>query len=283
MISKPTFCIRTALLAAGALVLSPSLLSQTAPVPLEKLEGKTILLFSPHPDDDTFCCAGTLALLAKRKNNIHIFIYTNDDKGSHDPDMTSERLARIRKAEEEESVRLIGIPKENIHWMQFHDGMLEYASPRDLVEQVTKIIRSYRRDLVMLIDPGSEQVRWHKTDHRMAANNTMDAIRAAEWHLYFPNQRLHDGLQPWAVPLEAYFYVTPSDANYWVNIDEVFDLKLDAALAHVSQWEPSIRKYRPDWDPKDRQALLQTLRARALRKDGHFVEAFRVGSGFNQQ
>ena len=43
-------------------------------------------------------------------------------------------------------------------------------------------------------------MRRHKTDHRMAAMNTIDAIRAAEWHLYFPNQRLHDGLEPWYVP-----------------------------------------------------------------------------------
>src|ERR1700758_2614434 len=84
------------------------------PVQLEKLEKKTILLFTPHPDDDTFCCAGTLALLAKRQNNIHIVIYTNDDKGSYDAEMTSQRLAQIRSAEEEEACRIIGIPKENI-------------------------------------------------------------------------------------------------------------------------------------------------------------------------
>ena len=274
---RPTLVVRLALLATAPLML------HAQGTLLEKLEGKTILLFTPHPDDDTFCCAGTLALLAKRQNNIHIFIYTNDDKGSNDLDMTSERLARIRKAEEEEACRIIGIPKQNIHWMQFHDGMLEYASPKDLVEEVTKIIRTFRPDVVMSIDPGSEYVRWHKTDHRMAANNTMDAIRAAEWHLYFPNQRLHDGLQPWKVPMEAYFYVTPKDANYWVNIDDVVDLKLAAAVAHVSQWEPSIDKYRADWDPKTVADLKQRLRARALRKDGHIVEAFRVGAGFNQQ
>ena len=186
---------------------------------LEDLHGKTILLFTPHPDDDTFCCAGTLALLAKNGNNIRIVIYTNDDKGSYDPDMTSERLARIRMHEEEEACRIVGIPKENIKWLEYHDGMLEYANPRDLVEEVTRIIRRVRPDAVLSIDPGSEYVRWHKTDHRMAANNTMDAIRAAEWHLYFPNQLLHEGLQPWIVPQEYYFYVTDKEANYWVNID----------------------------------------------------------------
>jgi LmbE family N-acetylglucosaminyl deacetylase len=250
---------------------------------LEKSENKTILLFTPHPDDDTFCCAGTLAILAKRHNNIHIFIYTNDDKGSYDLEMTSQRLARIRKAEEEAACKIVGIPKENIHWLQFHDGMLEYANPLDLVEEVTKIIRTYRPDVVMTIDPGSEYVRWHKTDHRMAANNTIDAIRASEFHLYFPNQLLHDGLKPWLVPVEAYFYVTPQDANYWVNIDDQVDLKLAAAAAHVSQFSPAMEKYRSDWDPKDLEAMKRGLGARGTKKDGHYVESFRIATQFNQQ
>src|SRR5450432_512660 len=75
---------------------------------VEQLRGKTVLLFTPHPDDDTFCCAGTLAMLAKNGNTVRIVIYTNDDKGSRDPEMTSERLAKIRKAEEEEACRIIG-------------------------------------------------------------------------------------------------------------------------------------------------------------------------------
>lgn len=270
-------------LLAAAMLLPAAQLVSAQPLQLERVEGKTILLFTPHPDDDTFCCAGTLALLARRHNNIHIIIYTNDDKGSADPEMNSQRLATIRKAEEEEACRILGIPKQNIHWLQFHDGMLEYANPLDLVEEATKIIRTYRPDIVMSIDPGSEYVRWHKTDHRMAANNTMDAIRAAEWHLYFPNQRLHDGLQPWKVPHEAYFYVTPKDANYWVNIDEVADLKIDASLAHVSQWEPSITHYRPDWDPQTLSQMKQRLKARAPKKDGHYVESYRINTGFNQQ
>lgn len=250
---------------------------------LETMQGKTIMLFTPHPDDDTFCCAGTLSLLAKNQNRIYIVIYTNDDKGSYDPEMTSERLARIRQAEEEEACRIIGIPKQHILWLQYHDGMLEYANARDLIEQVTGIIRKYRPDAVLSIDPGSEYVRWHKTDHRMAAMNTIDAIRAAEWHLYFPNQRLHDGLEPFHVPLEFFYYVTAADANYFVNIDSVMDRKLDAAAAHVSQFSPAIERYRPDWEPLELEKMKAGLRARAIRKDGHAVEAFRTARGFSQQ
>jgi LmbE family N-acetylglucosaminyl deacetylase len=250
---------------------------------LEDLHSKTILLFTPHPDDDAFGCAGTLALLANNGNNIRIVIYTNDDKGSYDPEMTSEHLARIRMHEEEEACRTVGIPKDHIKWLEYHDGMLEYANTRDLVEEVTGIIRHIRPEVVLSIDPGTEYVRWHKTDHRMAANNTIDAIRAAEWHLYFPNQLLHDGLEPWLVPQEYYYYPTEKDANYWVNIDSVVEKKVDALMAHVSQWEPSIRHYRPDWDPATLEKTKAAYRGHIRKKDGHYVEAFRNATGFNQE
>src|SRR5579872_5044798 len=266
-----------------AALLSFALFLRAQDFQLEKQDHKTILLFTPHPDDDTFCCAGTLSMLQKRGNNIHIFIYTNDDKGSYDLEMTSERLARIRMKEEEDSCKVLGIPKQNIHWLEYHDGMLEYANPRDLVEEVTKIIRTWRPDVVLAPDPGTERVRWHKTDHRMAANNTVDAIRAAEWHLYFPNQQLHEGLQPWLVPQEYYYYVTDKEANYWVNIDSVAEKKIDAALAHVSQWEPSIHRYRPDWEAAELDKTKAEVRGHIPKKDGHYVEAFRFATGFNQE
>ena len=262
------------------LLLPCLLLSQ--PVKLEEMRGKSILLFTPHPDDDMFCCAGTLAMLVEHGNTVRIVIYTNDDKGSKDPDMTSERLARIRKQEQETASRILGIGKENILWMGHHDGMLEYVSSKDLVEQTTAIIRRYKPDMVMSIDPGSETVRWHKTDHRMAAMNTIDAVRAAEWHLYFPNQRLQ-GLEPHDVPVMAFYYVTDKDANYWVNIDKYVDRKLDAAAAHVSQFEPSTTKYRADWDAAVLAKMKAGLKARMKKRDGHMVEAFRISGSYNPQ
>lgn len=252
------------------------------PPRIEDIKGKTILLFTPHPDDDAFCCGGTLALLAKNGNTIRIVIYTNDDKGSYDLEMTGERLARIRKAEEEEGNRILGIPKENLLWLGHHDGLLEYVDSRRLVEQATEVIRRYRPDIVMTVDPGSDYVRWHKTDHRMAAMNTLDAIRAAEFHLYFPNQRLQQGLEPWKVPAMMFFYVTEKDANMWVNIDSVKEQKEAAGLAHVSQWEPAMHKYRPDWRPEDKEKARAELRTIIARKGGHLVEAFRWATEFNQ-
>ena len=243
---------------------------------IEDWKSQTILVFTPHPDDDTFGCGGTLALLAKNGNRILIAIYTNDDKGSYDLDMNSQRLAAIRKAEEEAACSALGVPKENIIWMGHHDGMLEYVNSLALVEQTTAIIRKYQPFAIFSIDPGKEDVRWHKTDHRMAAMNTVDAIRAAEWHLYFPNQRLSQGLLPWKPQWVVLYYTKPSEANVWVDIDAVADLKVKAAAAHVSQFEPSIHRYRPDWDPADLEKFTAGFKARIPKKNGRYVEGFRA-------
>ena len=249
---------------------------------IEQWKGKTVMVFTPHPDDDLFGCGGTLALLAKNGNKIIIVIYTNDNKGSFDLEMTSERLARIRKAEEEAAMEVLGIPKANIYWMGYDDGELEYAEPKALCGQATKLIRQHRPDVVFSIDPGEWYERWHKTDHRMAAFNTADAIRAAEFHLYYPEHLLVDGLKPFKVPLMMFYYAA-NDANYWVDITEVADQKIKAVTKHVSQFEPSINKYRADWDSQDLAKLVEYLKGRATKKDGKYVEAFRRATGFNPQ
>lgn len=252
------------------------------PKRLEELQNKTILVFTPHPDDDVFGAGGTIALLNGNHNKVYIVVYTNDDKGSYDPDMNSQRLAQIRRAEQEVSESMPGTPKENIIWMGYDDGMLEYAPQPKLTEEATAIIRRIRPDVLLSVDPGEWYERWHKSDHRMAAFNTVDAVRAAEFWLYFPNQKLQQGLQPYKVPEMYFFYPSQQEANYFVDIESVADLKFDAALKQVSQFEPAVNKYRADWDSKDYAKAKQELRTEQPRKDGHYFEAFRYATGFNQ-
>jgi len=134
-------------------MLSASLYGQETS--LEDLHGKTILVFTPHPDDDVFGAGGTIALLNRNHNRVYIQVYTNDDKGSYDPEMSSQRLARIRKHEEEESEGLLGTPKQNISWMGYDDGMLEYAPQPKLVKEATAIIRRIRPDVLLASIPVS--------------------------------------------------------------------------------------------------------------------------------
>ncbi|MBI2425437.1 MAG: PIG-L family deacetylase [Candidatus Hydrogenedentes bacterium] len=239
---------------------------------VEKLSGKSILVFTPHPDDETFSMGGTLAVLAKNGNKITIVIYTNDNKGSLDQEMTSERLARIRRAEEEKACEILGIAQENIVWLGYEDGDLEYADPQRLRGEVARQIKIHRPDVVFSPDPGAKWEQWHKTDHRMSAFITKDAFIAAEWHLYYPQHLLDEKLQPYQVPLVYHYY--SHEPNYEVDVTEVFDLKTRAAAAHVSQFEPSTSKYTPDMPELVAKEIDKGFRERNA-SNGRLVERFR--------
>lgn len=240
--------------------------------PIETWTGKTILIFTPHPDDDTFACGGIMKILADNGNNIQVVVYTNDDKGSLDLEMTSERLARIRKAEEEKACEILGIPAANITWLGYEDGNLEYADPQRLRGEAARQMKIHRPDAVFTIDPGVKSERWIKTDHRMAAFITQDAFIASEWHLYYPNHLLVEDLKPYHVPL-AYYYYT-KDENVTIDISDVFEHKAKAAAAHVSQFEPSLSKYTPEMS-ETTFAGIREWAVKFSEENGRMVEKFR--------
>jgi LmbE family N-acetylglucosaminyl deacetylase len=246
---------------------------------IEDWKDKTILVVTPHPDDETFTSGGTLAKLAKNGNNIQIVIYTKDNSGSNDPTMTPERLEQIRKAEEEEACAILGIPAENITWLGHDDGMLEYVDARELTKQVAREIRRHRPDAVFTIDPGAPHQQWHKSDHRAGAIITADAMRAAAWRLYFPELE-REGFKHHAVPVVFFYY--SAQPNYTVDITDVAEQKARAAAAHISQFGDMVTNY-DDTDLEQKKARwAQLLRASRLvqREGDRIVEKFRRSTGY---
>jgi LmbE family N-acetylglucosaminyl deacetylase len=264
--------LRISAYAASLLLVSAALFGQEKnPDNIMDWRGKTVMVFCPHPDDD-LAAAGTMARLVKNGNKVYIVLYTTGNKGSRDLEMTSERLAQIRKHEDLAANKILGIPPENIIWLGYDDGMLEYVPQKELVEKVCWLIRKYRPDAVFSLEPGSQTMRWHKTDHRMSAFITLDGARAAAYHLYFPHHRIYEGLQPFTV--RDYFFWSTDQANYSVDITEVAELKANASSQHTSQFGKGNLKYTgPQMDPEDKERI----RARRLRKDpdGKIYERFR--------
>jgi len=238
---------------------------------LEEWTGKTIMVFCAHPDDD-MSCSGTMAKLAKNGNNVIIVMYTNGNKGSHDLEMTSEKLAKIRKTEEEGACAVIGIKPESIIWMGYDDGELEYADRKELCAKTARLIRKYRPDTVLCFDPGRQYEQWHKTDHRTAAFNTVDAARASAYHLYFPEHLPYEGLKPFMVG--DFFYFGSREPNYEVDISDVIELKLRSISKHVSQFGAAHMKYSPTKTPEELDTLEKNIEEAKGKKH---VEKFRRG------
>ncbi len=244
---------------------------------IEEWSGRRILVVTPHPDDETFTSGGTLALLTAKDNEIQIVIYTTDNAGSRDPEMTKDRLKAIRRSEEEEACRILGVPKENIHWLGHDDGMLEYVDRRELTRQVAREIRRFKPHALFSVDPGSPYEQYHKSDHRSGAIITVDAIRAARWRLYFPELEA-EGFEAWNVPLVFFYY--SANPNYTIDITDVAEKKARASAAHISQFGALVDRYDPEIVDEQRKEWAARLLARAERENGRVVERFRRSEAY---
>lgn len=248
--------------------------AQKAPDDITKWTNKTIMWFGPHQDDES-SSLGTLSLLKANGNKIIMVWYTTGNKGSRDLDMTSERLSQIRQIESEKACGEMGITPENSTFIRlgYDDGMLEYVPQKELCEQVCRLIRQYRPDAVFSMDPGSTWMKWYKTDHRMSAFLTLDAARAAAYHLYFPNQRINEGLQPFTVT--NYFFYSTGESNYEVDVTAVSDKKIRSRAWYVSQFGPGNFKYEgPAPDQENLKKLLDS-NAERIAKGEKIYERFR--------
>lgn len=249
--------------------------SQTREMNPDKIEdwrNKTLMGIWAHPDDE-LSASGTMAKLVKNGNNVILVFLTSGNKGSRDLTMTSERLAKIRRQEDIEANKVLGIPEENLLFLGYDDGMLEYVPEMELVEKICRLVRKYRPDGVMCFDPGDDVVSWHKTDHRMAAKVATDAARAAAYHLYFPHHLINENLQPFTV-VDFFFRGGAEEPNFRVDVTDVAELRAEAFTKHTSQHGKGNAKYiGPQMDAED----MENRRARALRKDadGKIWESFR--------
>ena len=244
---------------------------------ITKWTGKTIILFGAHPDDET-SSAGTLALLKKNGNRVLVVTYTNGNKGSQDPEMTSDRLAKIRYGESLKGLKHLGIPKEDFINLGYDDGELEYVDRRELTARVCRIIRTYRPDALFTHEIGKGYMRWQKTDHRSAGYITADAARASMFHLYNYDQILYEGLKAFRIP--HYFFFATIDANYYVDISSTVEQKGKMRAEHISQSGSNWDRYTGTVSNEEHQRLIDRAKRRAVMRDGKPHEAFRHYTGF---
>lgn len=221
------------LLIISALVLMPLFAYAQPEVPIEEWTGKTILLVGAHPDDDAGR-HGTLAMLQENGNDVYILLLTAGNVGTRDRTMTRQRLEKIRRHEQITAMSHIGIPADNYINLGYTDGMVEFADKEELVKRLVWWYRKIQPDVLVAFEPGYRYQRWHKTDHRAAAYLAVDAARAAEWHLIFPEQVIQEGLEPVRI-MEYMFWGSEGD-NVTVDISNYREQKVQSRMSYLSQF-----------------------------------------------
>lgn len=269
-----------------AFMIVPALLFAQPDTPVEEWTDRTILLIGAHPDDDAQS-HGTLAMLQDNGNDVYVLLLTTGNVGTKDPDMSRERLAKIRYQEEVDALAELGIPEENYINLGYTDGMLEFADREEVVKRLVYWIRKLKPTTLMAFDPGWGYQKWHKTDHRSAAYLAADAARAAEWRLLFQGQITQEGLEAHLIT-DYLFYSEPEEAtNTWVNIADYAENKVQSRSKYISQYTSGWDDYKgPNLDDlpgNEAEEFLERLRKGIYEgddvKDGDPHETFRYYKG----
>jgi len=179
-----------------------------------------------HPDDVDFGCSGTLAEWIERGTHVTYCVMTNGDKGTHDPKMPPETLARTREKEQRAAGAAIGV--KAFVFLGHHDGELERTM--ELRREVCRVIREHKPDVVFTNDPWSHYQS--HPDHRVAGWIALDGVIAARDHLFFPEQ-LRGRLKKHRVSRVLLFGTR--EPNIWFDISGTLDKKIRALQSHGSQ------------------------------------------------
>jgi len=190
-----------------------------------------------HPDDAEFTMAGTVALWTHAGCHVTYVVCTDGNAGSHEPGMTRERLAEIRRREQRAACETLGVSE--IVFLGHDDGQLQ--PNLELRRELVRVIRQHKPEVVLTSDPtrlfsGDRYI--NHPDHRAAGQAAVDAVAPASgMPLLWPEL---------GAPHEVgRVYIYGSDqANEWVDIGDTLPVKIEALKKHASQLE--------DWDPTER-------------------------------
>src|SRR5579859_5287321 len=144
---------------------------QTQP-PIERV----MALFA-HPDDPEFFAGGLLAKMGQQGKRLFYVLATSGDKGSEDPEMTSERLVEIREAEQRAAAGCAGARPEDVIFLRIPDGTL--MPDLGFRRVLTRVIRQFKPDVVITNDPTMRWSRWggiNHPDHVAIGHATLDAV-----------------------------------------------------------------------------------------------------------
>jgi LmbE family N-acetylglucosaminyl deacetylase len=252
---------------------------QKPEIPVEQWKGKTAVLIGAHADDDELS-HGTLALLQAHGNQVYVVTLTTGNVGTQDPNLSRTQLAQIRRQEELAALAELGIPADHYVNLGYDDGLLEFEDRKAVVENLVRLIRKMRPDVLFAWDPGKNYQRWHKSDHRAAAYLTADAARAAMWRLLFEGQITQEGLKEYMVPQYLlYNDYDHDDENVTVDINDFVEKRVNAGAKYVSQFGPGWKNYKANLSELELQDMKDLARKKIRIRDGKAFEGFRYYRG----
>lgn len=187
------------------------------PALLTPIEHGTVLVFAPHPDDETLGCGGTLALLRQKQCTIKVvFVTDGAGAGSLDADAPA-----IRRKEAISALTILGI--DDIEFLDEPDG--DFRNSTRFENKVRDLLEQFQPDWLFV----PSVLDYHR-DHVAIGQAVLSC-----W-------------QEWKTTVRAFIYEIwcPLPATHVIDIGSVIDIKKRAIscyalpLAHCDYLSASI-------------------------------------------
>jgi LmbE family N-acetylglucosaminyl deacetylase len=226
-----------------------------------------VLAVMAHPDDIDFGAGATIKAFTDAGAEVTYCLVTDGDAGGFDPDVPRSQIPAIRRAEQREAGRILGVT--DVRFLGYRDGELTVS--HELRRDISRVIRQVRPDRILIQSPERNwsRIQASHPDHMAAGDAAIQAVYPDARNPFAHTSLLQDeGLEAWTVP-EVWVMASPVP-NHFVDVTENFPDKIEALRAHESQ-----TAHMDDLEDRIRGWMTMTAEMGGL-PEGRLAEAFMV-------
>lgn len=203
---------------------------------------KKIIVFAPHPDDETLGCGGTIAKRISEGYDVLIVVMTD---GMYaflkvlciDSDPTPEELKEIRTGEVKRATRILGVPEENLIFLDFVDGTLQ-DNMEEAEKKIVEILGG-NYPVEVYFPHKNDYHPDHRAAYQIVKNSVTKLGIPTEMYQYLIWHK-HERFSPFINALLSYFRRN----RVCIDISKFLPLKKAAAKEFKSQLETISSKQR---------------------------------------
>ena len=218
-----------------------------------------------HADDAEFGCSGTVAKLCAAGWEMVYVMCTDGSKGSSDREITQRELASIRRKEQQNAGKTLGL--KDVVFLDYEDSMLQPTLA--LRKDIAREIRRYKPDVLITMYPMRNlDGGWGvgHPDHMAAGEAALQAVfPTARDHMTFPDL-LEAGFEPHKVA-EVWIIGHPQPDLY-VDVTKHMDTSVAALMQHTSQMNGRDEAWASEM-------MRRWRRERGIGKGIQYAEAFK--------
>lgn len=144
------------------------------------------IVIAPHQDDETLGCGGLIAL--KRQFGIHVAVVFLTDGGANDLTVNAgnEDHIGLRRQEAIAALKILGVPRSDIHFLNYPDGKLQELSEserQELMRQLIELIQQYQAEEIY-VPHGKDGHRDHEAAFQIVQTALTKLSRTIELFQY---------------------------------------------------------------------------------------------------